>query len=316
MHIFFAGSPSFAVPSLDAIAASQHQICGVLTSPDKEAGRGKKIESSRVKEAALAHGLPVFTPEKLHQQCIEEVKGLKPDILVVAAYGKIFKKEFLDIFPKGGINLHPSLLPRHRGPSPVAATIIAGDSVGGVTIQKLALRMDSGDILVQKRFHLNGTETTGELEHRFSLMGAELLVKILDDIEQGKAVLYTQKEDQATYCKLIKKENGSIAWEEPVIIIERKIRAYYPWPGAYTTFKGLHLVITRANIVHTEKKDEEKKSGYVIGWNKESGLLVQTGEGVLGILRLQLQSKNEMDFRAFLNGHRDIINCYLGEANV
>jgi methionyl-tRNA formyltransferase len=316
MRVFFAGSPSFAVPILETIASSGHCICGILTSPDKEAGRGKKIVPSPVKEAGLLLGLPVFTPEQLNQQFIEEVKGLNPDILVVAAYGKIFKSEFLDIFPGGGINIHPSLLPRHRGPSPIPATIIAGDSVGGVTIQKLALKMDSGDILLQKRVILKGTETTEELESHFSLMSSDMIIQVLNEIEQGKTFGYTQKEEEATYCKLIKKEDGRVSWKEPEVIIERKIRAYYPWPGAFTTFHGLQLVIIRANVVYTEKNDEMKKPGYVIGWNKDSGILVQTGDGVIGILRLKLQSKKEMDFRAFINGHRDIINSYLGEVNV
>ncbi|MBN1697786.1 MAG: methionyl-tRNA formyltransferase [Spirochaetales bacterium] len=316
MRIFFAGTPQFSVPSLERLTSSGHTVCGVLTAPDKMAGRGNTVVSSPVKRFGLSKGLTVLTPMKLDEDFIESVRTLKPDILVVAAYGKIFKKEFLDVFPKGGINLHPSLLPRHRGPAPIPATIIAGDPTGGITVQKIALKMDSGDIFLQKEVPLEGTETAMELEGLFSQKGSRMLISVIDEIEAGTASSYVQDSEKATYCGLIKKEDGRVSWEEPASLIERKIRAYFPWPLAFTTFHGQHLVITRANIVHREEGKERMKPGYILGWDKNAGILVQTGKGILGLLRLQLQSKKEMDFLSFLNGHRDMVNDYLGEADV
>jgi methionyl-tRNA formyltransferase len=316
MRILFAGSPQFAVPSLESIARHFH-ICGVLTAPDKEAGRGRRVVPSMVKQKALSLHLKVFDPEKLDDRVIEEIKKEKPDILVVAAYGKIFKKNFLDIFPMGGVNIHPSLLPRHRGPSPIPATILAGDSETGVSVQRLALKMDTGTILLQVRTPVPEDATTLSLTEILSRLSAPAVQEVLTGIKNKTITETPQDEEAATYCKLIKKEQGRIDWNESAVLIERKIRAYFPWPLAYTTFKGFLLFITGAGVRDPSYDDSENKAGNntgtVTGVDKKQGILVCTGNGTLCISRLKLQTKREMNFKDFLNGHKDIINSRLGE---
>lgn len=310
MRILFAGSPQFAVPSLELIARN-FDVCGVLTASDKQAGRGRRIVPGIVKQKALSLNLKVFDPEKLDDHAIDEIKKVKPDILVVAAYGKIFKEKFIDIFPMGGINIHPSLLPRHRGPSPIPAALLAGDAETGVTIQRLALKMDTGNILLQVHIPIPADATTLVLTETLSHLGATSIRKVLTAIQNNTITETSQDEDAVTYCKLIKKEHGRIDWNESAVLIERKVRAYFPWPLAYTTFKGSNLVITRAFVA--DHKSSGHKTGTVTGVDKSRGFLVQTGDRLLCISRLKLQTKREMDFKDFLNGHKDIINNRLGE---
>jgi methionyl-tRNA formyltransferase len=311
VKIFFAGTPLFAVPVLSAVA-SEMKVCGVLTAPDKPQGRGKRLIPSPVKEEAVRLGLDIFQPEKLDEEFIEKVRNLSPDILVVAAYGKIFKESFLSIFPNGGINIHPSLLPQYRGPAPIPAMILAGDTIGGITIQRLALRMDAGDILEQKSFELTGTETTAFLTEFCSKIGAEMVIDVLAKMENGSIESRPQAENCATFCKFVKKEHGLIDWNESAAAIERKIRAYIPWPRAFTSYKGQKLAITEACICTTEV-DAIKPVGSVMGVDKECGILVKTGNGILGLKRVQLETKSEADYKSFQNGHQDILTSTLGD---
>ncbi len=309
LKVLFAGTPEMAVPSLVAVA-KQYPVVGVLTSPDQEVGRGRKTVPSPVKQKARELGLLVITPEKLDGTVREQVGSLSPEILVVVAYGKIFGPRFLSLFPRGGINLHPSLLPRYRGPSPIPAAILGGDPATGITIQKLALQMDAGPILLQEVIPLNGTETTASLTELCAERGAELLLRVLEGIETGTVKEIPQDEDQATYCKLITKDDGKIQWSTPAVQIERMVRAYDPWPAAWTLYQGAVLKILKASVFHPSKKGE--KEGKVIGVDKEKGILVQTGEGILAIHKLQLQARKVLDFASFLNGERDFIGSILG----
>ena len=184
MRVLFAGSPSLAVPALVRTSGIR-EVVGVLTCCDKPVGRGGCVEASPVKQKALGLGLRVLQPVRLDAAAIEEIRGLRPDLLVVAAFGRIFKPEFLDIFPLGGINVHPSLLPRHRGPSPIPAAILAGDAETGVTIQKIAQRFDTGDILAQQAVSLRGDETTGTLTQSLAELGADLLAGVLAALDPG-----------------------------------------------------------------------------------------------------------------------------------
>jgi methionyl-tRNA formyltransferase len=309
LRILFAGTPEMAVPSLEAIAR-QYPIVGVLTSPDQETGRGRRILPSPVKQKALQLGLPVLTPEKLDGPVREQVGNLFPDILVVVAYGKIFGPKFLSLFPRGGINLHPSLLPRYRGPSPIPEAILQGDSETCITIQRLTLRMDAGPILPQELIPLTGTETTASLTEFCAVRGSELLVQVLRGIETGTVREIPQDESQATYCKRITKEDGRIDWFLPAFKIERMVRAYDPWPTAWTLYRGEVLKILKASVVETGAREEQ--AGKVLGVDKGKGILVQTGEGILAIQRLQLQSRKALDFASFLNGEREFMGSILG----
>ncbi len=310
LKVLFAGTPEMAVPSLIAVA-QEFSIVGVVTAPDQEVGRGRKLLPSPVKQKALELNLTVLTPQKLDGTVREQVKSLAPDILVVVAFGKIFGPKFLSLFPMGGINLHPSLLPKYRGPSPIPEAILQGDSETGITIQKLVLQMDAGPILLQEVIPLNGTETTASLTALCAERGAALLVQALKGIETGTVKEVPQDERKATYCKLLTKEDGRISWHLPATQIERMVRAYDPWPTAWTLYRGEMLKILKASVFHPSIKGE--REGKVIGVDKGKGILVQTGEGILAIHTLQLQSRKALDFTSFLNGERNFIGSILGE---
>jgi methionyl-tRNA formyltransferase len=320
VKLFFAGTPEIAVAPLVAIQ-NKWEVTGVLTQPDKTKGRGKKSVESPVKARALELGLEVFQPESLDEQFIESIIKTGPDLLVVAAFGRIFRKSFLDIFPLGGINLHPSLLPLYRGCSPISAPILNGDSETGITIQKLALKMDAGDILMQKKIPLGSDETASGLTSRASEIGAALLVEVIEAIEMNRINPVPQAEERATYCAMLTKEDGLIDWCSSAVEIHRKVRAFDLWPGTYTHWNSSILRILDAEIytgVETPvgktapETHRENKPGEVIGVDTKRGILIQTGDGTLAVSRLQLQSKKPLDFKSFLNGVRDFQYTVLG----
>ncbi|NBC28576.1 MAG: methionyl-tRNA formyltransferase, partial [Spirochaetes bacterium] len=247
MRILFAGTPEMAVPSLRRLAAD-HNLVGVLTAPDRRKGRGRSFVPSPVKAAALDLNLEIVQPSRLNTEARELVSSLAPELLVVVAYGRIFGPKFLDLFDQGGINLHPSLLPRHRGPSPIPAAILAGDPETGITVQRLALEMDSGNILAQTRIPLDGTETTASLTERVASDGAELLSRAVEDLEAGRVEERVQDPDAASYCGLIAKNDGEIDWTQSAVQIERMSRAYNPWPGAFTFFKEQKLTLWKTAV--------------------------------------------------------------------
>lgn len=314
MRVLFAGTPPLAVPSLEKLALAV-DVCAVLTTPDEPAGRGRSPRPSAVKQAASDLGLRVLQPESLDEAAREDVKALAPELLVVVAYGKIFKKAFLDLFPRGGINLHPSLLPRFRGPSPVTAAILSGDNETGITVQKLARKFDSGDILAQIRVPLTGTETTGSLTETVGPLGADLLLSVVKDFAAGRPPAEVpQMEEEATYCGIVHKEDGVIDWREPAAVIERKVRAYDPWPRARTTLRGASLLLLKCRAHPDTLHDAARTSapGVVLAADKNRGILVHTGDGILEIERLQLQFRKPLDAPAFLLGQSDLCGARLG----
>ena len=319
MRILFAGTPGLSAASLEEVAGS-FNVCAVLTAPDRPSGRGRKLKAPPVKLCAQGLGIPVLQPEKIDESFRKAVYAFKSDVLVVAAYSKIFRGNFLALFPMGGMNLHPSILPKHRGPSPLQAAILSGDAETGVTIQKLALEMDAGDILAQEKIPLRGDETTPELERVAARIGARLLVDTLRRYESGDFSGIPQKEDEATYCPLVKKEDGLIIWELGAGIICSMMRAYLPWPRAYTIFKGRELYLLKGGIFprgneygDMYSRDAQKpESGSVVGIDKMYGILVHTGRDILYIEELQLQSKKSMHWKAFLNGQKEFIGTRLG----
>ena len=310
MKIFFAGTPEIAVPALETLN-TEHKVVGVLTNPDRGSGRGRGISSSPVKQKAEELGLKIFQPEKLDQSLIDELKPLGAELLAVVAFGKIFKKEFIDIFPQGGLNVHPSLLPRYRGASPIQSAMLSGDSETGVSIQRLALKMDSGAILKQERYVYTGEETGQSLTGYFAARGAELLSAVVSEIENGTSAEYEQNEDEATYCSYIRKEDGEINWNDSAVAIERRLRAFTPWPGIYTFFNGKKLNIHEAKV-YNSPVDEKAVPGQVVGIDKRAGILIKTMEGILSVQNLQLQSKKALDWKSFLNGVKDFSDAKLG----
>ncbi|UCF97144.1 MAG: methionyl-tRNA formyltransferase [Spirochaetaceae bacterium] len=312
MRILFAGSPELAVPSLVALQRT-FPIAAVLTNPDRPVGRGKQPATTPVKQQAMALGLTVLQPQALDSPFLQEVRTLGADLLVVVAFGRIFRREFLDLFPQGGVNLHASLLPKYRGPSPIAAAILNGERETGVTVQRLALKMDAGDILGVRTVPLRGRETAGGLSDTLARVGAELLSAVLENVAQSRINPIRQNESDATYCRLVKKEDGRIDWSAAAEIIERMLRAYDPWPRAFTFFNGRRLNLLSGGVYPEAFDTTDKKQGLVLRSDNRYGILVNTGRGVLYVSSLQLQAKKPLDWRSFVNGQKDFIGAQLGE---
>jgi methionyl-tRNA formyltransferase len=320
MRILFAGSPAIAVPALKTLAdlsakaalgdKDNFVLVGLLTNPDSPRGRSNKPEPT---ECAALEGIAsqcvILKPEKLDSVARVLVAELKPDILVSFAYGKIFGPKFLGLFPMGGINIHPSLLPKYRGPTPIPSAIINRDTETGITIQKLAEEMDSGDILIQEKMPLNGRETTASLSEIMARKAAELLPAALRGIASGTLQATPQEFKMATYCSLIEKEDGRINWDWSARKIDAGIRAFYPWPLSWTMHGESRLFILEAEpfTIEDTDDDQEKETGKVLGKDKDKGILIQTGRGILAVSQLQYQGKKAMDWKAFLNGARNFI---------
>lgn len=309
-RILFAGTPEIALPTLRVLAAAPGLTLGVLTNPDASAGRSRELIPSPVKALGQSLGLEVFSPEKLDGEFRSQMEG-RWDLLISFAYGKIFGPKFLGLFPRGGINIHPSLLPRWRGPSPLNAAIIAGDSQSGLSIQTLAQEMDSGDLIYQETWELQGRETSLTLGDKAGVRASEVIVPVLEDYLSGRAVLRPQSPDGITYCRLLKKEDGLIDWNLSAKEIEWKIRGLNPWPGAFTTVQGQKLTLWESGVV--EKTSSGALPGTIIDLDKKDGILVQTAQGLLAVRQLQLASKKSMDHRSFINGFPGLPGLRLGE---
>jgi methionyl-tRNA formyltransferase len=321
VRLLFAGSPYIAVPSLIRLSF-EHEIVGVLTNPESAKGRGLSVAGSAVAEAAedlFGGRVPVLAPERLGAEAREAVAALRPDVLVTFAYGKIFGPKFLALFPRGGVNLHPSLLPRFRGPAPIPAAILARADRTAVTVQRIALEMDSGDILGQLVLPLSGTETSEDLSEVAAVMGADLLSRVLEEIAEDRERPRPQ-EGEPSYCSMLRKEDGLIDWYAPLVDIDAKIRAFYPWPGAYTWFRGARLAVLEAfpypHVTFAAGPAsldfEDSPPGTLLGLDKSRGIMVQTNDGLIALRRLQVQHKKALPYREFANGMRDLAGTVLG----
>ncbi len=324
LQILFAATSEIAVPTLEELY-QQGRVKAVLTAPDAAQGRSKSLQASPVKQAALALGIEIIQPAKLDVNARQAVKSLGVDLLVCMAYGKLFGPLFLELFSQGGINIHPSLLPRWRGPSPINAAILAGDKLSGITVQRLALAMDAGDILKQQEFVLDETMTAKNLSNYCAKLSAKLTVEVLRELESGREEVRSQDSSEATYCHLIKKDDGIVDWKQSAETIDRMVRAYHVWPRAQTWWNSEVLYLEESCLLTREQTTEvftrsqfaqgELLPGCVIAVDKRLGLLVQTGNGLLGLRRLQLQSKKSMDHLAFVNGARGFLGSVLGHAS-
>lgn len=302
MKIIFAGTPAFAVPSLTALLQSKHQICAVYTQPDRPAGRGQKLTASPIKEIALTHHLPIFQPVSLRDATEQQrLRELQADIMVVVAYGLLLPKTVLEIPAYGCINVHPSLLPRWRGATPIQSAILAGDKETGVTIMQMDEGMDTGPMIKKITYPLSANITSGELHDQLAKIGADLLLKVLDELEAGTAVLQAQDNTHATYTKKIFKEDAELNWQLTAIELDRKIRAFNPWPVAFTEFEKNPIRIWRA--VPLAQKISVPP-GEIVMIDK-SGMDVATGDGILRILELQLSGGKKMTVQDFLNARKN-----------
>ena len=307
----FAGTPVFAVPALDALTGEE--LCAVLTAPDRPSGRRGTPQAPPVKRRAVARGLRVLQPDRIGRSFSAELAALRPDLLVAVAYGKIFRPYFLDVFARGGINVHPSLLPELRGPAPIPAAIIAGVERTGVTVQRLAAAVDAGDILAQKEVELRGSETGASLAEHLARIGAQLLREVVDAIAAGRETARPQEESAATWCGLLNKEQGRIDWRQPAEAIERAVRAYQPWPRAFTTWAGRQVAILAVAQVADGTVVPAGAPGEVVAVDKRRGILVRAGRDGLWVRELQLQGKKPLQWQAFVNGHPGIAGARLGE---
>ena len=314
IKIVFAGSPDAARITLEGLFEAQSacgfEIAGVLSNPPSAKGRHKDLIPTPVAAFAAEKGIPVFTPEHLDGAAREAISPLAADLLVSFAYGHIFGPKFLALFPLGGINLHPSLLPKYRGCTPVPAAILNRDKETAVTVQTLSLKMDEGNILAQTRVDLNGTETTESLLNYSAEEGARLICDLIKETAAGgKLPAGTPQSGEASYTGIITKEDAKINWSEPASVIEAKIRAYYPEPGCWCMENGAPLRILEAKILEGQSGTED--AGKVLDFSKADGILVQTGNGLLAIRKLQRQGKNVMDYKSFMNGARNFLGTVL-----
>ena len=302
MRVLFAGTPRFAVPALAAVA-ERFEVCGVLTAPDRPAGRGRRLTPAPVRREADRLGLAVIAPARLDDAAMQEVAGMRADVLAVAAYGVIFTQRFLDLFARGAVNVHPSLLPRFRGAAPIPAAILAGDPETGVTIQRVVRRLDSGPIMARRVHPLDGTETTGRLTDALAGVGAELLVEVLTGLARGAIEETAQVEEQATYCAKVAATDGRIDWEgHDAVAIERMVRAYDPWPRAHCRLadrRDRRLNLLAARVVSDRSAGPAGQVDCVDG---DHGILVHTARGTLGVTELQLEGRRAMDWMSFANG--------------
>lgn len=317
MRIVYAGSPDIsAVPLEFLLQEGRHEVAAVLTNPPSMQGRSKELVPTPVALAAMKENekrspesqIPILTPERLNGPVRRYIESLHCDILVCFAYGKIFGPKFLSLFPKGGINLHPSLLPKYRGCAPVPAAILNRDEETGITVQRLAQEMDCGDILLQKKIALNGRETAQTLLDTASTMGGPMLSQVLCQIEDG-TVKAVKQDGNACYCTMLCKNDGCIDWNESALNIDARIRAFTPWPGAYTRVEKTVLRIHEAFVYDHSVQPEHQHlpNGTVIGVDKARGILVKTGDGILVLTNLQWQSKKAMHWKDFLNGSKNFI---------
>lgn len=302
MKIVFFGTPHLAGEILKKLIDSRHEVIAVVTQPDRSSGRGKTVKYSAVKETALAAGIEVLQPEKISEESVlDSIEALGADLHVVAAYAQKLPNRLLKMAPKGCINVHPSLLPKYRGAAPLMAAILEGDSVSGVTIMEMAEKMDAGDILMQEEMPLAPDETNLSIEAKAIELGGRLLLKTIDGIEEGTITPIPQDETKSTYVRQISKEAGLIDFSEDAAVIERKIRAFDPWPGTYTYLEGRTFKILKAEV--TDEGAGSADPGVVINTDKTS-MTVTAGNACLKLLEVQMEGKKRMAVSDFLRGKK------------
>lgn len=300
MKILFMGTPEFAVPSLEALIAAGHTVCGVFSQPDKPVGRHQnKLQATPVKECALSHGIPAFQPVKLRDgTALAQIKALAPELIVVAAYGRILPQDILDCPPLGCINVHSSLLPKYRGAAPINWAILNGDKETGVTIMHMAAALDAGDIISQVSTPIGPDETAPELTARLAVLGGELLVETVEALRNGTASRTPQEESAVTLAPMLSKELSPMDWSKNAEALHDQVRGLLTWPAATAEIGGVHC-----KIFLTSPENGKGTPGTVLEAGKV-GLLVACGGGsALRILELQPDGKKRMPAEAFLAGH-------------
>ncbi len=298
MKIVFMGSPDFAVPALMQLART-YPVCGVVTQPDRPSGRGMTLSPPPVKVAALELGLPVIQPEKLRApDTFQQLQDWAPDLIVVSAFGQLLRQNVLDLPRYGCVNIHASLLPRHRGAAPIQAAILAGDAETGITIMKMDAGLDTGPMLRQRAIPIGPEDTGGSLFEKLSALGGELLLEVLPGYLSGEILPQPQPVEGMTYFGMIKKEDGLLDFNLPAAVLERKVRAFSPWPGTYVPWNSGPLKVHRAHVKYTQAQAGQR---LVVDGLPALG----TVEGVIVFDELQPAGKKPMPGKAFMLGARD-----------
>jgi methionyl-tRNA formyltransferase len=304
INVVYFGTPEFSTYFLKALHADEDIfVSGLITQPDKPVGRGKIMTPSSTKLFAQKHDIPVFEPTKLKDpNFINEIKKLNADFFVIVAYGKIIPQEILDLSKSGNINVHPSLLPKYRGPSPVQAAIAAGDTETGVSIMLIDAKMDHGPVLMQKTMTIDHNDDTNSMLRKAVDLGTPMLIKSIKKLYKDDITPKEQNHDKATFCKMIKKEDGRINWSESAEIIEAKSRAYQPWPGMFTIWSDKTLKLNSI-IIASEAKQSLAPGEVKINDNR---LLIGTSTNPIEILEIQPEGKQKMPAAAFIQGYSNI----------
>ncbi|MDD4218627.1 MAG: methionyl-tRNA formyltransferase [Sphaerochaetaceae bacterium] len=311
LRILFAGNPAIAVPTLRALAATCN-VVGVLTNPDRPSGRGRRLEAPPIKQEALNVGLPVLQYDRLGKKAREEVAELNPNLLISFACGHYFGPKFLALFSVGALNIHPSLLPKYRGSAPIQFAILNDERQTGISIQRIAAEIDSGNILASEIIDLSGTETTAQLTEIVAAQAPGLLLRTLNNLCSGELKEVEQIGAEVTFSRMLTKADGIIDWTQSARLIYCKIRAFYPWPKATTTFNGTSLAITETSGFLLDSSFSTQEPGTVTALIKKKGLAIVCKDGLVYVSRVQLAQKKEMDSASFVNGNPQIIGSVLG----
>ena len=301
MKTVFMGTPEFGAVCLRKLLDEGYEVCAVVTQPDRPKGRGNKLVFSPVKEIAVNAGIPVLQPEKISRECVEELEKMHPDVFVTAAFGQFLSEKILSIPVYGTVNVHASLLPKHRGSAPINWSVILGEKETGITTMMTVRKMDAGDILLQKKVPILEDETAGELTERLAGIGAELLIETLQKLEKGNCPRTPQNEEEMTYEPMLTKENGRINWQESAERICCLVRGTSPWPGAYCDMAGEVMKVWKAVPAENGYAGEP---GNVITADPKNGLIVACGSGAVKITEIQMQGGKRMSVSAYLSGHR------------
>jgi methionyl-tRNA formyltransferase len=317
-RIVFFGTPEFAVPSLRALVASPDRVVGVVCQPDRPAGRGQHLTAPPVKLVALEAGVPVVQPDTVRSSAfLDALRRWSPDLVVVAAYGKILPKTVLEVPPHGCINVHGSLLPKYRGAAPIQWAILRGEEVTGVTIMQMNERMDAGGVLLQRATRIGPDETSGKLLARLAEIGAAALMEAIAHMRAGTLTARSQREEDLTLAPMIKKEDGRIDWTQAAIDIARAVRAFNPWPSAFTSLDGKLLKVHQAQVQGDSPADPRRIRGSVPGsagtvLSTRDGIAVATGRGTLVLEEIQLEGRRRLSAAEFVRGGAVVVGTVLG----
>ena len=309
LRIVYAGTPEFAVPALAALCASEHEVVAVYTQPDRPAGRGRVLTASPVKVCAQLHSLPVIQPLNFREaQSIEQLRSYQPDVMVVAAYGLILPQAVLDIPRIGCINIHASLLPRWRGAAPIQRAILAGDAETGITIMRMEAGLDTGPMLKKQGFALMPEDTAASVHDRLAELGATLLMQVLDHFPESLHHAVPQPQDGVTYAKKLSKEEALLDWSLSAEELDRRIRAFNPWPIAETRLHDQQLRVWRAQVM---RHAHDQNPGMILATNSH-GIQVACGSDVLNLTEVQLSGRNRLSAAEFIKSHHQLIGVQLG----